>query len=121
MLAIALALLGLVLYIYIGFLALCTAKRIRAAKVWTPPGMTALVVVLVALFYPADVLWNYTFGTLQFRELPKWREWMFSWRIQRYVKEPTPSKAALRWGSFLDAGDAGHIDMPANWEELLRS
>lgn len=61
-----------------------------------------------------DVIFNATYGTVHFRELP--REWTFSRRVKRHYKGITYSEGVTRretlaiwWADVLNTIDPGHV------------
>lgn len=107
---------GSTVYVYVAFLALCTAKRMRAAAkargLKLPVGLR---IVCWALYFggvPADVIYNWTVGNWAFRLQSPWK-WTYSARVQWHVDHLAQSKrpgTAVLWGVLLDAGDTGHIE-----------
>lgn len=100
--------------------------------------LTLALVPVVAAFLVLDVLFNLTWGTYYFRELPAYRaadgrlrmrEWLFTSRVERhyrtcafagsweaptYVHATTPQQlAAVRWADFLNDVDPRHVTMLA--------
>ena len=89
-----------------------TAKRlIEDESVWVPWWGKLIAYLWFLVGAPADYLFNKTFGCIIFREL--WRERMFTARIQYHVDESTDwrHERALKWASFLNAVDPGHIKL----------
>jgi len=62
----------------------------------------------LAVGYPADIIFNWTYGSFVFREWP--REWLFSDRIRRHVlsSDRRSRRIALRWARLLNAIDPDH-------------
>ncbi len=73
------------------------------------------LIPLAILFLIADFLFNVTFGSAMFKELPKWRdkEFMFTSRVQRHVDYSSGRDlaTAMIWAQRLNAVDPGHIRM----------
>lgn len=112
-----------------GFLACVQLKRMKEdngglGSFWTAVGAPLLIVFLIC-----DALFNLFWGTIIYRELPKYfpwkdRELLFSARTQRHFrtvawalstrggfprKTMLRYKAALRWKDRLNAVDPNHI------------
>ena len=63
------------------------------------------IYVYLAIGVVFDVLFNWTFGTLIFRELP--REFLFTSRVQRHADDDNPR--ADYWVRVLNIIEPGHV------------
>lgn len=106
-------------YLYIGFMALCTAKRMRAAAKKhgfdLPWEMKVVCIFVLITAWPTDVIYNWSVGNWRFkfwRFNTPWRITYSSriqWNMNHLERSNNPSQA-LRWTILLNAGDDGHID-----------
>jgi hypothetical protein len=101
-------------YVYVAFLALCTAKRMRAAAKARgfdlPWDLRLVCYALLIGGAPADVVYNWTVGAWRFKFQKPWKV-TYSQRVQWHVdhlEESANPRAAIEWGVLLDAGDPGH-------------
>lgn len=103
-LAITVALIPFV--IYSAFLVLCTLRSIEAQGVELPLGMKWIGYVWIMIGWPADVLFNQTWGRVIFGEA---RGLTFSahvqWRVTAGLKDPK----TMQWVAFLNCGAPNHI------------
>ena len=119
MLTYSLIALGAWLYFVVWFFA---ASRYLAMKddekTWSKVPFVYQVSLLAGLLpgLVLDVLFNWTYGTIHFREFPK--ELMFTHRVKRWVRttgQPLDIKdnerrnKALRWKEILNAIEPGHV------------
>lgn len=102
---VAVALVLAALAVHTAFLAMCGAKLILA-KVPMPWFMRLVIYLWLIVGYPADVIFNWTVGTLMFREL---RGFTFSSHIQDRVDRGLWDMRTVTWVRVLNAGDPNHI------------
>jgi hypothetical protein len=106
---IALAALALLLVAFVvetGFFALATAERVEASSGIKLTGYRrGIVYIWLLIGWPADVLYNWTIGSLTFRELPK--ELTYSSRVGRLAR--AGNVKAIAEANFLNAAMPGHI------------
>lgn len=98
--------------VHTAFLALSSANRVRKAGIKLPRGLKVTAHVLLLVGWPADVFYNWTVGTLRFRELPK--ELTYSARVRRHCRESASVsewryRKACAWRDILNVVDPGHI------------
>lgn len=93
--------------VYTAFLTLCTAKRMLAAGVPLPWDLKFVCYFWLLVGWPADVVYNWTRGTIRHRKLP--RELTYSSRIQGLVEKGKADAETLAWANLLNAGDENHI------------
>jgi hypothetical protein len=114
MIDILLYILGLWGYLTLWFFALGTYLRLeRSDKLRDLPRF--IYWTLYVMLIPGvvlDFLFNITYGTLHYKQLPK--DWLFSGTTARILREPmnqgtTRYKRARRWQQILNAIDPGHI------------
>lgn len=105
---------GSTVYVYVAFLALCTAKRMQAAAklrgLKLPWDLRVVCYALLVGGWPADVVYNWTVGNWRFRFQTPWKLTYSSriqWHVDNLAESANPQKAIL-WGVLLDAGDPGH-------------
>lgn len=108
-------------YVYVAFMALCTAKRMRddarRGGYKLPRDLVAVCYALYITGVPADVIYNWTVGNWRFKA---WRfntpwKWTYTARVQWHLENPTRStnyQAAELWGRILISGDPGHVTWP---------
>ena len=89
----------------VGFFALATAERVEAAGIKLTGYRRLIIYVVLLVGWPADVLYNWSVGTLVFRELP--RELTYSSRVGRLARAGNPK--AVAEANFLNAALPGHI------------
>lgn len=68
---------------------------------WTYAPLVICVLLL-------DVIFNFIWGSLIFREVPK--EWLFTKRVSRHLRTGN-KKVALTWANRLNKIDPGHVDI----------
>lgn len=92
------------------FLLLYPAKKSLDAGV-LPFETKCIAYFWLVAGYVADVLFNLTRASIMFREFPK--ELLFSARIQRLIRSNSSwrREKAMKWASFLNSVDDGHIDL----------
>lgn len=101
--AVAVALIAFV--VETGFFALATAERVEASGIKLTGYRRGIVYIWLLIGWPADVLYNWTWATLTFRELPK--ELTYSSRVGRLARAGNPK--AIAEANFLNAAMPGHI------------
>jgi hypothetical protein len=106
---------GSTAYVYIAFMALCTAKRMRAAAKALgrdlPPFLKLVCIVLLITGWPADVIYNWTVGNVTFKFQTPWKLTYSSrvtWQVNHLQESSNPQDAIL-WEAMLNAGDPLHI------------
>lgn len=95
-----------------GFMGICTAKRLRDSGL--PLSRTDKVAALLcfAIGYPADIIYNLSVGRLRFGEF---RGFTYSSRIQYYIDHDTfmddasKRRKVVYWYTYLNVADPGHI------------
>ena len=92
--------------IYTAFLVLCSLKAIEAQGVELPLGMKWIGYVWLLIGWPADVLFNQTWGRVIFGER---RELTFSAHVQWRIDNGLATPKTLVWARFLNAGAPLHI------------
>ncbi|MEO8466228.1 MAG: hypothetical protein ABI640_12865 [Gammaproteobacteria bacterium] len=100
--------------VYVGFLAYCGAKLIDSQGVTLPADFRLVVTVTIWIAAIADVVFNWTRGTLMFREL---RGTTFSSHIQWRVDHGHRDPLTLEWVRILNAGEKGHIRVTPELEQ----
>lgn len=107
-------LLGAPFTVFSAFMALCTARSVQEAGVEFPPGMLTVARIWLLLGWPADVLFNATWGSWIFKE---WRGLTFSAHIQLRIDNGLWDHKTVMWALFLNAGDPSghHIRLPADF------
>lgn len=94
---------GLWFGVHWAFVAIMAAKRVELTRYWKVM-LFPLAVAGLAL----DVLFNLTFGSVMYLELP--REWLFTKRCQRHVGDPgSRGRMARFWAKQLNLFDPGHV------------
>lgn len=101
------ALVALWFVVHWSFVAIMSAKAVRArgdlSTYWTVM-LAPLAIASVVL----DVAFNLTFGTLMYREWP--REWLFTTRCRRHAGGEGPRRKLAHWWAVqLNAFDPNHI------------
>lgn len=93
------------------FIVASTFKRLLEEDIELMWWLKVIAVVWVVIGYPADVAFNFLFGTIIFRELPKWGEWLFTHRLQRHYFQSTDWRhdKASQWRVWVNAVDTGHM------------
>lgn len=93
-----------------GFMAVASAKRVIDAGA-APRDIKAVAYFWLVVGWPADVLFNWTRGSWEFKEFP--RELTFSSRVQRHVRESSDWRLgrALHWANILNLIWPGHIEV----------
>ena len=106
---------GSTVYIYVAYMALCTAIKMQeAARSYgfeLPFEMRAVCLVLYVFGVPADWIYNWTIGNVRFRFKTPWKI-TYSSRIQWHIDNLHRSNrplTAFKWAIMLNAGQAGHI------------
>lgn len=99
------------LYLVVWFFAVGNYLGMRDSRIiYTIPNFirwSLIVALLPGLVL--DVLFNFTYGTIHFKELP--REFLFTSRVKRHVRNSTGTRGrrAQVWRKTLNAIDEGHI------------
>jgi uncharacterized protein (DUF2062 family) len=94
---------GLWLGVHYAFVAIMAAKRLELTRYWKVMLFPLAVVGLVL-----DVLFNLTFGSVMYLELP--RELLFTKRCQRHIKgSGSRQRMAAFWQRQLNLFDPGHV------------
>lgn len=86
-----------------------TAKKYSVAWCfWTVVGG-----LLLAVGFPYDVVYNYTWGSLVFWQFPRSGEWTFTARLQRLVKDTGWRSVIARWTCryLVEPWDTDHCGM----------
>lgn len=92
------------------FIYVSQAKKLLDGGVDVPLDIKLIAYFWLAVGYPADVLFNWTRGTIMFRELPK--EFLFTERVQRHVSvlgTHHQQRKAIGWAQILNRIDPGHV------------
>jgi len=101
------------LYFVVWFFAVSKYLHMRKQRtIYKLPNLFRYSIILGLLpGLVLDVIWNATYGTFLFKELPK--EWTFSERLSRHWDYKNLNwrydKAAV-WAAWLNHVDPGHID-----------
>lgn len=94
-----------------GFVAISHAKALRDSGHEFSKWSKLPLYLLLVIFGITDVLFNITFGTWIFRELP--REGFFTDRVKRHIKMADFGSRELSkakyWKKILNAYDPGHV------------
>lgn len=99
------------LYLVVWFFAVGNYLGMRDSRqIYVIPNFirwSLIVGLLPGLFL--DVVFNLTYGTVHFKELP--RELLFTDRVKRLVRNATGQRGrrALKWKKTLNAIDEGHV------------
>jgi hypothetical protein len=93
------------------FMGLCTAKRLHASGIDLSVVDETVILILFAVGWPADVIYNWTVGWYRFGEI---RDITYSSRIQWYVRHPDRVPEGTQeivnyWFEYLNVADPGHI------------
>ena len=102
----ALALVLIPFAIYTAFLVVCSLKAIEAQGVELPIGMKWVGYFWLLVGWPADVLFNHTWGRVIFGE---GRGLTFSEHVQWRVDNGLVTPVTLKWARFLNAAAPNHI------------
>lgn len=90
------------------FVFVFSVQRLLQDDVWCPWYIKVIAYIWLAIGLPADVLFNWIWGTVIFREFP--RELMFTARVKRHMSSSGENRwKAERWASMLNAVDPGHV------------
>lgn len=95
--------------VFTAFILVYSVKNLLDSGVKLKWYLKAVAYFWLAVGYPADIIFNWIWGTVIFRELP--REGTFSKRVQRHLDESLGWRLgrALEWGAVLNAVDHGHV------------
>ena len=77
----------------------CGLSRMDSFLLWSYAPLVMRVLLL-------DVIFNVTWGTIIFRELP--REWLFTQRVQRHMHD-TDNHVVRLWARRLNFIEPGHV------------
>ena len=102
---VAIALLLIAFVVETGFFALASAERVEASGIRLTGYRRLIVYIWLLIGWPADVLYNWTVGSIVFRELP--RELTYSSRVGRLARAGNPK--AITEANFLNAVMPDHI------------
>lgn len=92
------------------FVFVFSVERLLKSDAWCPWYVQVVALVWLVLGLIADIAFNWTLGTLIFRELP--HELVFTERVRRHFRRTDGNwrqRKAAHWAEFLNAIDAGHI------------
>lgn len=93
------------------FLGFPTVERLKDNRDKIPLGWVAKTPIYAALFVGivADVVFNWTWGTIIFREIP--REFVFTNRLKRHHRgsDAKQKKRAEPWVTLVNMIDPGHV------------
>lgn len=86
-----------------------TVQRLLDTAPWCPWWIKGIAVVWYPIGFVADAVFNWTWGSVIFRERPRFM--VFTNRIQHHVDHSSGwrHEKALQWASMLNAIDPGHI------------
>lgn len=109
MIALYLALIAFV--VISAFVVVSTFKRLLDEGIEVSWWLKAIAYVWLLIGVPADVAFNYLFGTFIFRERPRLNEPMFTARLKRHYYNSSGWRydKADKWRSWVNAVDAGHV------------
>jgi hypothetical protein len=94
------------------FMGLCTAKRLYNSEIKLSLTDWVVILILFAIGYPADWIYNWTVGWWRFGEIHKFT---YSSRIQHYVDtkkfygDTGKWLDIVYWFKYLNVADPGHI------------
>lgn len=106
MIAVVLTLALIPFAIYSAFLVLCTLKAIEAQGVELPLGMKWIGYFWLIVGWPADVLFNQTWGRVIFGEA---RGLTFSEHVQWRIDNGLVTPKTLMWARFLNSAAPDHV------------
>jgi hypothetical protein len=97
--------------IEIAYVYATSVKKAHDAGLWIPREMLVIAYVMLVIGAPADVLFNWTRGSMMYRERPRWGEWTFSARVERIANDESHPKHAyaIDWAILLNHFHDGHI------------
>lgn len=110
MLILASVLAGSAFVVFTAFILVFSLQRLLEVGVWVPWYLQVVAIVWLILGFAADFLFNILWGSLIFRERP--HEALFSHRVKRHFRDTTGGwrhEKAVKWASFLNAVDPGHV------------
>lgn len=95
------------IFLTIGFFAYSKAVELQARGVTFTWWVNIPLKVGFVVGYVADVIFNATWGSVIFREIP--REWTFSQRVNRWIRQKPNDATAVEWAERINKIMPGHI------------